>query len=296
MTDSFSSYHPIINMFFFMLVLVFSMFFMHPACLVISFISAFTYSIYLNGKKALRFSLIFILPILIITALVNPLFNHKGGTILTYLRSGNPLTLESIVYGLAAALMLVAVISWFSCFNTVMTADKFAYLLGRVIPSLSLILYMSFRFIPSFKAQIKVISDAQKCIGRDMSNGSIISKARHGIRIISIMVTWVLENAIETADSMKGRGYGLPGRTAFSIFRFDRRDAFALLYILSCAAVVLTGAAMGAYHFRYYPTIKGDWTGAPAIVVFTAYFALGAFPLIINIKEDIVWKRIESKT
>ena len=35
------------------------------------------------------------------------------------------------------------------------------------------------------------------------------------ITILSIMVTWCLENAIETADSMKSRGCGLPGRSAF---------------------------------------------------------------------------------
>jgi energy-coupling factor transport system permease protein len=66
------------------------------------------------------------------------------------------------------------------------------------------------------------------------------------------------------------------------------------MYILACAAVVIAGAAMGAYHFRYYPTIRGQWTGVWTIVVFSAYFALGAFPLIINIKEDMVWKRINS--
>lgn len=52
----------------------------------------------------------------------------------------------------------------------------------------------------------------------------LIKRAKHGIKIMSILVTWALENAIDTADSMKDRGYGLPGRTAFSIYRFDRRD------------------------------------------------------------------------
>ena len=229
------------------------------------------------------------LPLLVVTALLGPAFNHQGGTILAYLPSGNPLTLESILYGIAASTMLITVISWFSCFNAVMTSDKFVYLFGRAIPALSLILAMALRFVPRFRNQIKVISNAQKCIGRGVPNGNILRKAKHGIKILSIMVTWALENAIETADSMKGRGYGLPGRTAFSIFRFDRRDAFALIYILACVGTVIAGTAFGAYHFRYYPTVRGQWTGA-AVLVFAAYFALSAFPIIVNIKEDIVWK------
>ena len=70
------------------------------------------------------------LPLLLLTALINPAFNHEGQTILTYLSNGNPITLESIVYGVAAAAMLVAVICWFSCYNSVMTSDKFVYLFG----------------------------------------------------------------------------------------------------------------------------------------------------------------------
>ena len=290
--DTFAGYHPFINLLYFIAVIGFAMFFTHPACLAVSLLCAVAYSVYINGRKAARFNLVYMLPLLIMTALINPAFNHQGGTILAYLPDGNPLTLESILYGIAAAAMLIAVISWFSCFVSVITTDKLVYLFGRVIPAMSLILAMSLRFVPRFKAQIKVISNAQKCIGRNVSKGGPLRRMKHGVKILSIMVTWALENAIETADSMKGRGYGLPGRTAFSIFRFDRRDAYALIYILACAAALLAGAPTGAYHFRYFPTIKGQWTGTATILVFIAYFALGMFPVIVNIKEDIVWKDI----
>ena len=197
-----------------------------------------------------------------------------------------------------AAVMLVTVISWFSCFNAVMTSDKFVYLLGRIIPALSLILSMSLRFVPRFWTQIKIVSNAQKCIGRDVSCGNIFQKVKHGIKIISIMVTWALENAIETADSMKARGYGLPKRTAFSIFRFDRRDAWATTFIAICVAITIIGAAFEVFRFRYFPTIahiSGDLHEFWTAVLFMIYFALCIFPIILNIKEDIIWKRIESK-
>jgi energy-coupling factor transport system permease protein len=192
--------------------------------------------------------------------------------------------------------MLVTVISWFSCFNAVITSDKFVYLFGRVIPALSLILSMSLRFVPRFKAQLHVISNAQKCVGRDVSNGSILKRARHGIKILSIMVTWALENAIETADSMKSRGYGLPGRTAFSIYRFDRRDARALTFILLCFAAIAIGSASGLYYFRYFPTVKGAAFSPAALTAQLVYLALGAMPVILNVKEDRKWKAIASRT
>lgn len=288
--DTFSSYYPLINMLYFVQVIVYSMLFQHPVCLCISFLCAYSYAVSLNGKKQIRFGLTFMLPMLILAALFNPAFSHRGVTILAYLPSGNPLTLESIVYGFAAALMMITVISWFSCYNAVMTSDKFVYLFGRIIPALSLVISMALRFVPRFQAQIKVIANAQRCIGRDVSRGGVLKRAKHGIKILSIMVTWALENAIETADSMKGRGYGLPGRTAFSIFRFDKRDRTALLFLLICGAYIITGAILGGLKFLYYPAIWTEWTPY-SFSLFAVYAALCAMPLYINRKEEVKWKR-----
>ncbi|MCL2376054.1 MAG: energy-coupling factor transporter transmembrane protein EcfT [Defluviitaleaceae bacterium] len=296
--DAFGSFHPLVNMLYFMATIGFSMFFMHPISLGISLVCAFTYALYLNGKKALRMALFFMLPMLLLTAALNPLFNHQGATILAYLPNGNPITLESTMFGIAAAVMLITVIAWFSCLNAVITSDKIVYLLGRIIPALSLILSMSLRFVPRFRAQIRVVSNAQRCIGRDVSNGNIFQRARQGIKILSIMTTWALENAIETADSMKARGYGLPGRTAFSIFRFDKRDAWAMAYISLCAAAIIAGAVLEVYRFRYFPTImhiEGRWPAFWTVALFATHLALCAFPIIVNLKEDLIWRRIESK-
>lgn len=229
--DAFSSYHPAVNFLYFGLVLFFTMCFLHPACLLLSLAAALRYAVCLNGRRAVRRSLRYLLPAALLAALINPAFNHQGATILTYLPSGNPLTLESIAYGLAAAALLSAVVTWFSCYTAVMTSDKFVYLFGRVIPALSLVLSMALRFVPRFQVQARAVSQAQRCVGRDVSDGSLLQRLRNGVTILSILLTWCLENALETADSMKSRGYGLPGRTAFSIYRLDDRDQAALWWL-----------------------------------------------------------------
>ena len=294
--DTFSSYHPLINFLYFGLVFAFSMVFMHPACLALSLACAVTYAVYLNGRKAVRFTRVFMLPMFLVAALMNPAFNHEGATILTYLPNDNPVTLESVAFGLAAAAMLVAVITWFSCYNAVMTSDKFVYLFGRVIPALSLVLSMTLRFVPKFKAQVKIVSNAQRCVGRDVSNGSVLQRARNGLTILSILVTWALENAIETADSMRSRGYGLKGRTAFSIYRFDRRDKAAAFFLLSCGGYIAAGAFFGGVYWRYFPTLKGVTPGAYPVSVFLCYFALCIAPVVINIREDRKWTALQSAT
>ena len=243
----------------------------------------------LNGKNAVKFNLTVLVPMMLAAALINVMFNHEGTTILAYLPDENPLTLESVFYGLAGAAVLVAVICWFSCFNAVMTSDKIIYLFGRIAPSLSLILSMTLRFVPRFKSQMKKILGAQRCIGRDVTNGSIIARARHGITILSIMITWALENAVETADSMKSRGYGLSGRSAFSNFKLTGRDIGLIIFI--CAADVLMAAACmyGTAGFSYFPVTDGLNMSVYGIGAAAAYAALCVLPAVIEVREVCRW-------
>lgn len=294
--NEFKNYHPAVNFLYFTAVIVFAMFLMHPVCLFISLASSFAYSIMLNGRKAVKFNFLFLLPMLLLAALINPAFNHEGVTIIEYLPGGNPLTVESILYGGAAAVMIAAVICWFACYNKIMTSDKFIYLFGKVIPSLSLILSMALRFVPRFKAQIGVISKSQRCMGRDVSQGSIMKRAKCGLTILSIMVTWAFENAIETADSMKSRGYGLPNRTAFSVFRLEKRDIKSIIFILLSSAYLAAGCASGGVYFRYFPSVKSAGYGIYNISIFAVYFALCIMPVSLEFWEVKKWKAIKSKT
>jgi energy-coupling factor transport system permease protein len=290
--DAFSSCHPTVNFLYFGLVLLFTMCFDHPLARLVSLAGALCYDLYLNGRRAARFSLLYMLQMMLFAAILNPAFSHEGVTILSYLPSGNPLTLESILFGVGAALMLAAVVLWFACYNAVMTSDKFVYLFGRVIPALSLVLSMTLRFVPKFRAQIHAVSESQRCVGRSVSDGTVLRRIRNGVTILSILITWSLENAIETADSMRSRGYGLPGRTAYSIYRFDDRDRLALLWLGFCGVTILAAWIAKGFYWRWYPSVR--FAAFDPIVVFfhLVYFALCFTPLAMDLYADWNWAKI----
>ena len=283
----FKNCHPAVNFTYFLAVIGFSMFYMHPAALAVSFISGLICSVCLNGKKAIRFNLMFMLPLMLFSALINTLFNHQGVTVLLYFPGGNPLTMESLLYGLAAAVMIGSVICHFSCYNSVMTSDKFIYLFGKIIPSVSLIFSMVLRFVPRFKNQLKKVSDGQKCIGRDVSGGGIVKRAKSGLKLLSVMTSWALENSIETADSMKSRGYGLPGRTTFSNFKFTSEDFAALIFIIAASAYIIAGGAK--ISFQYFPEMTGSGITPYSVSIFAVYFVLCMLPVITECLEVGRW-------
>ena len=287
--EQFLSCHPWVNFLYFALVLLFSVFLMHPGCLMVSLVTALLYSAMLRGWDALRQSLRWLLPAALLAALINPAFTHKGITVLTYLPSGNPLTLESIVYGLAAAAMLAAVLVWFTCWNRVLTTDKLVCLFGSIAPALSLLLSMTLRFVPRFRDQMRAVLAAQQDLNGHPTREPVLHRIKRGSRALSILVTWSLEHAIETADSMKGRGYGLPGRTAFTIYRLDRRDRILLVWLSVLGGCVALGWITGALSYVYYPALTGSWSLGTAGALL-AYLALCLTPCILERRERKLWQ------
>ena len=294
MRDTFHDYHPIINLSYFVLVIGFAMFFSHPLAQVIALTASVCYAIQTEGKKSVLFTLRFCLPMLFMTAIINPAFNHAGATILCYLPTGNPLTLESMLYGFSAGAMLATVLLWFRSFHRVMTSDKFIYLFGRVIPAMSLVLSMTLRFIPKFKNQLEVVADAQRSVGKDVSSGSLWQRTKTAITILSITVTWALENAIESADSMKSRGYGLKGRSSFSIYQFDERDRYLALWLGFCSFYMLCGVLESAFGFRYFPSVRYASMNSGTIRFYLIYFAMCMTPVMLNASEAKKWKIVYS--
>lgn len=291
--NEFKTFHPLVNFAYFAFVIAFSVLLMHPAALIISFACAFAYSVMCGGKKAVKLNIIYMLPVMLFSAAVNPLFNHEGITILAYFKNDNPLTLESIVYGAAAAVMLSCVICHFSSFNRVITSDKLMYLFGRIIPTLSLALSMTLRFVPRFAEQLKKTDEAQRMLFGE-GGGSVIKKLRRSVRVLSITVTWALESSVITADSMRSRGYGEKIRTAYTLYRFERRDGIVLSVILILGAWMIYAYIKKYIYFVYFPTFSAHG-GALTYISLAAYFILCAVPIVIEIKEAVRWKNIKSQ-
>ena len=70
------------------------------------------------------------------------------------------------------------------------------------------------------------------------------------MRQLSVLIQWTLEGGAAAADSMAARGYGLPGRTAYTNYRLDGRDRDILLFLAwYCVALAsnCTDTTMGVY-------------------------------------------------
>lgn len=294
--DNFGSYNPHLILAFYFLVILGTVLLSHPAITVGSFGSGLLYVFYLRGRRAVKL-LAFVVPVMILGSLLNPLFNHRGANILTYFR-GNPITAEAIAYGIASAFMLGAIIFWFATFNDVITSEKLMHVFGRFAPALTLIFSMVLRFVPRFGRQMKSVAQGQKAVGRDVASGNLKQKIGHGLKIMSIMTTWSLENSVDLADSMKARGYGSGKRSHFAIYRMEGRDVIlAIVMLLGLALItILAAGLLGSQgNMNFYPRLYIERPSATGVVFNLLLVLFFLTPMILNVYEDLKWKRLISE-
>lgn len=290
---SLATFHPFVLFLHYVLVIAITMFMLHPLILLFSLLGSLLFFFMLAPSQQFFKDIGFYIVVFLLIAITNPLFVHKGETILFFLND-NPVTLEAIIYGFVIATMLVAVIFWSKSYSELMTTDKLLYLFGKIIPKLALVLSMAFSFIPLFKLQIKKVHEAQKTLGLYTSN-SFTERILSGIRVFNSMLTWSLENSIQRADAMKARGYGLPKRTSFSLFKIETRDMTVIVTLAAMFLLIIFAQVKQYFTFYYYPVISELTTVKSHVFYFVIVFLLMILPFIIEFKENIQWTLLKRK-
>lgn len=293
--DAFSALHPSVLFAYFALVIGCTMFVMNPLVLTLSFVGGALYCAHLTRGASRAGMGWTVLCALALPVLVNPLFNHAGATVLLRLWNGAPITLEALAFGAVTGVMLAAVMFWSGCYRIVMTADKTMALTGRVLPALSLTFSMALQFVPRFLAQYRRVLAAQRCIGRDIGAGTLRSRMGVAFTTMSTMATWAFEGSVQTADSMRSRGYGLPGRTSYARYCFDTRDRVACTALLVLGGVVVYGVVSGGLQMAFFPTFAAPAASCPAMAACGAFAALCVAPAIIDGVDEVQWRSLRSQ-
>jgi len=288
-----SNRHPAVLALYFSAVLLINMFLPHPLILAESFLGAFLLLLMLEGGAKTFKSLLMILPLLLLITLSNPLFSKEGERVLLSL-FGKAVTAEALLYGFGIGLMLLGVLLWSRNLAFLMTSDKFLYLFGKLAPGIALVLSMALRFIPLLKIRLKKINSAQKAMGLYVSEKPR-DRLKGPLAAFSSLMTWSLESAVDTGDAMRARGYGLKGRSNFSVFRFHPQDVEFIIIAGALSAPIFYAMFSGHLKYDYYEAgakINYD------LLSLASYFSFGLLcllPFLYELKESLKWKYFVSK-
>ena len=250
----FATYHPAVCMLFFLAAIGFGFSTQHPVYVALSCVMSGAFLVYLRGWRPFLRTVGTCVPLVVFVGLLNSLFNAAGATVIW--RWGPfCVCVEGLCYGVAMGGMLAAVLLWFACYNEVMTEDKFTYLFGRRLPTVSLMVSMISRWVPRMVSRGRSVHNSQEALigGYDQSRRGTL---RRGVRMATVLAGLGMEDSIQTADSMSARGYGSTTRTSYVLFRWHVREhvVLGLLVALAVANAMLLFADAGA--FAFYPLVS----------------------------------------
>ncbi|MCM1288626.1 MAG: energy-coupling factor transporter transmembrane protein EcfT [Clostridium sp.] len=286
----FAAYNPIVSFMYFAGAIIISMLAIHPVAALLSLVMAAICYINAHGREAWKV-IGAMLPIYVLLALANPVFNTRGETILFTYFGGRVFTLEALYYGIVLAAMFISVILWFFFYHKVMTADKLLYIFGGLVPAVGLALSMILRLLPYYRTHMKSISSARKAVSCDGENRTV-----EAANVMLAMLSWSLEEGIVTADSMKCRGHGCGKRSRFSVYSLKAGDVLFMLWIIILILCIMFCKAKKGLEAVFLPCINisgmdNDYfvMGLAAMVL---YFAT---PIVINVTEAVKWHYLKSR-
>lgn len=283
----FSDFHPFVCLLFIVLVLTFTFASINPQTALISFILAYLTVVRLYGLKVTKQLLFLAIPVIIFAVFIIPLFSHNGVTPIFYINN-MAVTVETIIFGLVAGCILMAVIMWFYAARIFFDDEKFLYLTSRIFPTIAMLISIAFRMIPLFVRRYRMVSEAQQGLGRRRHEMNFTKKISFFMKKISILISWSLEKSINTTISMESRGYGSGRRTYFHLFRFRRRDLGAMVWMCILSAYPFIMEFKGSFKCSFFPEMHLARVDLPHIMALIMIALVCAFPFIAQMADRLV--------
>ncbi|MNC27863.1 Energy-coupling factor transporter transmembrane protein EcfT [compost metagenome] len=201
-----------------------------------------------------------------------------------------PVTLEAVLYGLMMMSVLLTVCILFISYSYTVTTDKFMYLFAAAAPRATLLTLMALRFVPLFQRRLRQITMIQRIRGVDAGKGSLRSRMRDGMTLLKVLLTWSLEEALQTADSMKARGYGIRKRSVYGIYKLDLQDKATLLLLAVSGLIPLFFWMKGYGVLEIYPRMKPVHFGWADAAMYASFCLFVLTPPALEGKEKWLWR------
>ena len=241
----------------------------------------------MNGLSILIGRLIpplsYMIPLLILICIINPLFNARGTHLL--FRLGPFLVYaESLAYGLVMGALLISVLMWIENMAYLVGHDELLALGAGPLPTIALMVSMTMRLVPQLISRAGTVRTA---LSATTSAGTALGGKHSRVRVMDALMSWALEDSLERSDAMRSRGWGaVARRTSFEVHPFRMRDLIAL---------ALTAGLIALAIFNVYAIVSGwdfysSMTGTESIAAYLPAIVLFAVPLVCIAVEAAWWE------
>lgn len=283
--NPFALRHPAVAFTYLVSAAAFAMAAAHPVYATLALAGSAACACCTRGWRAVASGVPVLVGVIAVVALANALFVPEGATPLLYVGE-RPVTLEALGYGLCSGTMLAAVFLWFSSYAACMDSAATASVLGRVAPTIALMVSQVMRLVPQFVARGRTILATERATSAAAPR-TARERAAGNLRTVSVLMGWGLEDSLTRSDAMRARGWGCGvRRTSYVQDRLGRADIALLAIVAVLVAVNIPLAAVACSQFSFYPT-------PPQLLAWWGYVPYAALMLVaptLYLGEVVRWR------
>jgi energy-coupling factor transport system permease protein len=304
MSYGFRQFHPLVSFFYFLGAVSFIFMFRQP-CFLLTAIGLIIGLHVLQGSLVGKASVVvFYGWISIFVLIFNPLVASRGNAPIVELWWGQVITWDGVIYGILAACTLFAMLMWMLYAQYVLRSHQMLYICGLVTPKGALLVAMAMRSFSLLTLRFQQVSTIHQLAPDPHVWSRLQARGRLAMSFIQMMLSWMLEEGMHLADSMKARGYGSGERTQYWPYVFAKRDRIMLTMIASIGTVLIFGWLQGQGQFsietlevssslssitmRLFSFTSMEW------VIFSGATLYWLLPVIVIGKEKFMWRKSNS--
>ena len=214
----------------------------------------------------------------VLAALINFLASHTGADAIVRLPDGlplvgGPLTFESLVFGGALGLGLVAALLSVAPLSLVLEPHDVVDAMPAWLERTGIAVATSLNLVSGFGRTFTEVRDAQRM--RGWRPGGL--RSWHEV-LVPVVLT-AIEDSVRLAEAMEARAFGAGRRSSYSAPSFGRRDVVVVAAALG-AAMLFVGLRVAGVPMDWYPYPTLSMPPIhPLLVVGCLGLALPALPL-----------------
>lgn len=217
------------------------------------FVAASIFAMLVATKIPLKIyfkNLKFILPIIILTTLLNLFYINEGNVLLQFwiIKITDAGVSRSVFISLRVILLILvsSSLTYTTSPNDITAGLErlFSPLrfigLGRIVHTMAMMMTIALRFIPTLIEETQKIMNAQKARGADFESGKLTEKIKAIIPILIPLLISSVRRAYDLAEAMESRCYtGSAHRTRMKIMKFKTIDYFSVCLVIICCVAII---------------------------------------------------------
>lgn len=272
--------HPSVAALYYIGVLTLIFTFNHPVFMLSAFALMFLQVSYLLSLRVATNHIKSYLLLGMVIALINPVFNHRGVTILFYFFD-RPITLEAFAYGVYLFMLIITMLIIFVSINNVMGMSKILYLFSSTLPQISFLTSMTLRYGELFKQQAQEYRGIQNT--REPSvKISKLAKTKNASNMLAGFFSSSLESGMVVSETLKAKEYGKHKRTHYQKYKMSGLDFSFVSLMLILGTGMVIGKSCGLGNIDYYKDLHISLEGNKLFTFYLIYMMFLLLPIIID--------------